>query len=164
MRSVREAALVALSLSLTLVIAVGSATAAESRFPSNSKSTFRLQPSKDRVLVTSKVTLANRAPDSVTVGPCPNDRSRTCRITTRWYVDEYPDYWIAAGARKVKFKGPGVKARITSQEGGWTYYTVRFAPIYRGQKRTFTVSYEMPAARPRSPNQTRILDAYAHFC
>jgi hypothetical protein len=154
------AVVIALTASLcTVAPAAGNATV-----PKTSTSVFKLKPGKDRVDVTVKVTVTNRIPNKVTVAPCPGDPGRTCRNTTRFYVDSFGYFSIQRGGRGVRFTGPGVKARIDHKNDYYTNYVVSFAPIYAGQSRTFKATYYLPASWPRSPNRTRVTEAYAHFC
>ncbi|MEA2026487.1 MAG: hypothetical protein U9O18_07330, partial [Chloroflexota bacterium] len=106
----------------------------------------------------------NRVPDKLTVGPCPGNPGRTCHTTTHYLVGSFGYFSVQKGGRGVRFSGPGVKARIDHKNDVFTNYVVRFAPIRQGQSRTFRATYHLPAAGPRSSNNTRITDAYAHFC
>jgi hypothetical protein len=164
MRRARRIAVVVMSLALAGALLATTVSSADIRRPTTSTSTFHLNPGKDRVDVAVDMTVTNRMPNTASVGPCAGSPGRTCRNTTRWFVDDFGYFWIQAGARNVKFTGPGVKAQIHSANDGFTNYIVNYSPIWQGQSRTFRVSYNVPAARPRSPNTTRITEAYAHFC
>lgn len=155
-------ALISLSLIATLLTLTG--VSADAKRPTSSVSTYRLSPGKDRIDVTVDVKVTNRLPNRITVGPCAGDPGRTCRTTTQFYVEQFGYFLIQKGARDVTFSGPGVKAHVDHKGDRLTNYIVRFAPIYQGQSRTFRATYYLPAAGPRSPNTTRITDAYAHFC
>ncbi len=164
MRRMRTAVAIALSLSLVAALVSATGVAADAKRPTTSTSTYRLSPGKDRVDVAVDVTVTNRVPNKVTVGPCPGNPGRTCRTTTRYLVGSFGYFSVQKGGRGVEFSGPGVKANIDHKNEAFTNYVVRFAPIGQGQSRTFRVTYHLPAAGPRSPNNTRITDAYAHFC
>lgn len=162
--SAGRAILLALCLSLVVTLSAGVPAEADATRPTISTSTFRLDPKKDRVEVNVRVTVTNRIPSRITVGPCPDAPARTCRTRTSFYVASFGYFSIQLGARGVRFSGPGVKGRIDRQNAFYTDYVVEFTPIYSGQSRTFKARYYLPAAGPRSPNRTRLMQAYAHFC
>ena len=150
---------------MTLVVAGASpALAQQSRLQTKSKSTFTLDPKRQRVNVVVDIVITNRTPPSVRSGPCPSDPRRTCRTTTNYYTESWGFLAIQHGARNLRVRGPGVSARVANQNDTYKNYSIGFDRIQRGQTARLKVTYHLPAARARSGNSTRISPAYAHFC
>ena len=151
-------ALVLAGLALMLT-GVTPALAAPSRIDSRSTSTFTLDPDKRRVNVTVDIVVTNQIPPSVRSGPCPSDPSRTCRITTDFFTQNWGFLAVQHGARKLKVRGPGGSIKVDYKNATYTNYSLGFNRIQRGQSARLKVTYHLPAARGGCGNNTRISPA-----
>lgn len=151
----------ALILSLTLS---APAAADTDQLDERSATTYTVLPADKVVRVKADVTLIARKKPTVRVGPCKNDRSRRCRITTNYYWKRWTEIWIPAGATNLRFSGRGVKSRPVRETGDGTGYEVTFPRLDFKEKQAFSVSYDLPAGDRETNAPTRVGDAYAHFC
>ena len=115
--SVRSLAAAALA-SLLAVSLLPAATFASREAPTTSDSTYRLKPARELVDVTVTMSITNRKPSKVTVGPCPNAPSRRCRITT-YYTYSGMGFVAPTAARKLKLIGAGVNGKAVRNKRGW---------------------------------------------
>jgi hypothetical protein len=84
--------------------------------------------------------------------------------TTNYYWDETSVAVEAeAGSLKASSNKGSVRTSLTKSTTYYKIYDVKYPPVYYGQTRTVTISYDIPAG-PGAPGGFRALQAYAHVC
>lgn len=149
-------------LVLALLVAAPPALADSDSLAERSDSRFELLPGQEIVRVKVELTLTSLQPDRVTIGPCPSNPGLRCRLTTRYYTNQWGYVWVPGTATDLAFRG--TSATMEENTGGWRNYLLSFPPLYYRQTRRITVTYDLPNGKPRSANPVRVTDAYAHFC
>lgn len=163
-RRIRFVAWSALAFALLAVPLVGAppAVADSDSLAERSDSRFELLPKQGVVRVKVTLALTSLQRDKVSIVPCPSNPAYRCRLTTRYYTNQWGYVWVPGTA--TDFTVRGATARMEENTGGWRNYLLSFSPIYYGQTRRITVTYTLPNGKPRSANPVRVTDAYAHFC
>ena len=136
--------------------------------------TYELQPARGVVHVTEVLKLTNQktnhtksyACTRVAYGPYgPYTYSSTCTYRTNWYYYSYT-FWVEDDARnfKASANSGSVHLKVLKRDRNGRHVKISHSPIYSGQTRTITFSYDLPGGGPRSTAARRVGYAWASFC
>ncbi len=162
-RSRSLAVAVAVVMPVTL-LAAGPVTGRVDGVTERSASTFTLLPEEGKLHADVQISLTNRRKPTVSIKPCPGNKSRSCRVKTSYYFKGWSSITVPSEALDLVFSGNGVKGKIISGDGTTDGYSVRFPRLMFKQTQQVKVAYDVPAGGARSDLPTRLSDAYARFC
>jgi hypothetical protein len=152
------------------------ASAGGDQLQASGVATYRLDPARRVIHVTTVYTLVNRAPGRRSTFDCSfwsvtwsgaTYVPRTCTRRTGQSFTRYR-FWIEkdATAVRVRASSGSARARRGSISAGYRRWTATVSPIRYGQTRRLTVTYELPGAgpRPAAGSVRRVSYGYADFC
>ncbi len=142
--------LVATLAAITLTVTVGATPtfAAEDPLRESVSTTYRVDPAGGVVHVTLDITATNLKPDTA---------------QTIYYYNTL-GFDLQVGARAVAATSGGRTLAVkTTAKDDYTDVTIRIPNLYHNQTRKVRLTYDLPGARPRSANPTRIGRAHAEF-
>ncbi len=114
-------------LVLAVLVAAPPALADSDSLAERSDSRFELLPRQGIVRVKVDLTITSLQPDRVTIGPCPTDPAYRCRLTTRYYTNQWGYVWVPGNATDLQVRG--ATAHMEENTGGWRNYLLSFPPI-----------------------------------
>lgn len=156
---------VALAAALVLITTVPTVTSAQ--FPGvkeTSRSTFTLLPDEGLVRAHAIVDVVNQKKPTKSKGPCRNAPRRTCTTTTRYYLKGWGPIYTPPDAVDVSLGGRKVGTlEVGSSAAGSTWFA-RFPKLFHKKRQSVEVAFDMPDGGPGAGTETRVTEAYAHFC
>lgn len=142
----RSAAVSAVLVGAALAVTAPVATADTSdRLREVGTTTYELVPQRHAVKVTVVLTHMNQKPGYYYYGST---------------------FWVERDATKLRVQASSGTAsiRLKGRKGDWRLADMTYSNLNTGQKRKYTVTYELPAGGPRSAASRRSGYAYSSFC
>jgi hypothetical protein len=125
--------------------------------------------------VTVRYTMTNRKPSTRSTKTCTGwafdpwygwyPYTTTCTYRTDWYYFSTTLY-VESDAKNIKVTPASGTATLKSKStsGNWREMRLKFSPLYYGQTRVISYSYDLPAGGPRVYTKRRAGAAITNFC